>query len=329
MTVTPLSLSSSRCATLGKGAVRAGQVVVLRALEPGARAALRRVADDVRREVAVGVLAEVERLASDLPLHVRREQDAAVRGVDLSAVDGELRHARDRVVLPVGESGDRPRLPVRRRHDQRREQDDRRDGEARDLRVHVTPRSVFARLETQHQPGEQDEVRDDARAAVADERERDAGQRDDPQDAADDDERLQRERERQPGREQLREAVLGEQRDPEAARDEEHVDEQQRRRADQAELLRERGVDEVGVHERDQRVAVGRRERALAEAGAAELPVRDRVERLHELVALRSPGAARARRSARSRRDASSKGPSRSSRARARAPRSCRRPPTR
>ena len=40
------------------------------------------------------------------------------------------------------------------------------------------------------------------------------------------------------------------------------------------------------VHERDQRAAVGRRERALAEAGAGEAAVRDRVERAHELVAL-------------------------------------------
>ena len=68
-----------------------------------------------------------------------------------------------------------------------------------------------------------------------------------PQDAADDDERLQREAESEPDGEQLREAVLGQQRDPEAAQAEEHVDEQQRRRADEPELLGERGVDEVGV----------------------------------------------------------------------------------
>ena len=76
-----------------------------------------------------------------------------------------------------------------------------------------------------------------------------------PQHAADDDEGLQREAEREPGGEQLREAVVGLQRDPHPARDEEHVDEQQRGRADEAELLRDRGVDEVGVQVRDQRVA--------------------------------------------------------------------------
>ena len=119
---------------------------------------------------------------------------------------------------------------------------------------------------------EQDEVGDDARPAVADERERDPGQRDDPQDAADDDERLQREAEREPEREQLREAVLGEHRDPESAQAEEHVDEQQRRRADQPELLGERRVDEVGVQVRDQVVPVRGREDALAEPLAAKPP---------------------------------------------------------
>ena len=48
----------------GDRAVRAGEVVVLGALDPGARAVPRRVADDVRREVAVGVLAEVVGLAA-------------------------------------------------------------------------------------------------------------------------------------------------------------------------------------------------------------------------------------------------------------------------
>ena len=84
---------------------------------------------------------------------------------------------------------------------------------------------------------EQDEVGDDARPAVADEGERDPGQRDDPQDAADDDERLQREAEREADREQLREAVLGQHRDPESAQAEDHVDEEDRGRADEPELL--------------------------------------------------------------------------------------------
>ena len=85
----------------------------------------------------------------------------------------------------------------------------------------------------------------------------------DAQDAADDDERLQREAERQPGGEQLREAVLRQQRDAHAAHDEDHVDEQQRGGADQPELLRERGVDEVGVEVGDELRAVDRGERPL------------------------------------------------------------------
>ena len=60
---------------------------------------------------------------------------------------------------------------------------------------------------------------DDRRAAVGDERQRDARQRHDPEDAADDDERLEGEPEGEPGREELREAVLGDQGDPHPAGD--------------------------------------------------------------------------------------------------------------
>ena len=110
------------------------------------------------------------------------------------------------------------------------------------------------------------------------------GQRDDAQDAADDDEGLQREAEREAGREQLREAVLRLQRDAHAADDEDHEDEEQRGRADQAELLRDRGEDEVGAEVRDELRAVDRGERALTEPGSPEAAVRDRVEALDELV---------------------------------------------
>src|SRR5207248_1199645 len=54
--------------------VRAGQVVVVRALQAGLRAALSRVADDLRRERAGRVAAEVERPAVDALADVRREQ---------------------------------------------------------------------------------------------------------------------------------------------------------------------------------------------------------------------------------------------------------------
>jgi hypothetical protein len=72
----------------------------------------------------------------------------------------------------------------------------------------------------EQQAGEHEEVRDHRRAAVGDERQRDPRQRNQPEDTADDDEGLKREGERQPGREQLREAVVGEHRDLEASCDE-------------------------------------------------------------------------------------------------------------
>ena len=56
--------------------------------------------------------------------------------------------------------------------------DDERDlGDLRRfMRLRVRP------VGDEQQPGEQEEVRDDRRAAVGDERQRDPGQRDDPQD---------------------------------------------------------------------------------------------------------------------------------------------------
>src|SRR5688572_5227180 len=64
------------------------------------------------------------------------------------------------------------------------------------------------------QEPDEDEVGHDARTAVGDEGQRDPGQRDQPRDAADDDERLDRERRAEPDGEQLREAVCRHHRDP-------------------------------------------------------------------------------------------------------------------
>ena len=137
----------------------------------------------------------------------------------------------------------------------------------------------------EQQPRQHDEVRDDARTAVADERQRDPGQRDHPQHAADDDERLQGEAEREAHGEELREAVLGENRRPEAAQAEHHEDEQEGGDAHEAQLLGERGEDEVRVEVRDVRHALGACERPPAQPGAAEAPVPDRIERLRGLIA--------------------------------------------
>src|SRR5206468_5044818 len=105
--------------------------------------ALRRVADDLSREPARRVAPEVERLAALLHADAAGEQGLAVRRVDEPAPDLELRDALDRVVLARREPGGGPGLPVRRRHDQRGEQEERGERDDGDLPVHVT--SEFAR----------------------------------------------------------------------------------------------------------------------------------------------------------------------------------------
>ena len=119
--------------------VRAGQEVVLGLLEPGPRANLGRVADDVGREAALRVLAEVERLPAGAAPVVVGQDRVPVTGDDRAALDRELGDALDRVVLPVGQAVRRPRLPVRRPDDQGREQDEPDDRDARDLAVHSCP----------------------------------------------------------------------------------------------------------------------------------------------------------------------------------------------
>ena len=129
--------------------VGAGQIVVLRGLEPGAGAGLGRVADDVREQPVLRVTPEVERLARHASLAVGG-QDRAVGGADQPALDRELRHPLDLVVLPVGEPGGRPGLPVGRCDDQRGHEAEADEREAGDLAVHA--RSALARLETSRRP---------------------------------------------------------------------------------------------------------------------------------------------------------------------------------
>ena len=156
-------------------------------------------------------------------------------------LDRELRDPLDLVVLAVGEVAGRPGLPVGRCDHERHDQAEPGEREPRDLPVHARPLRLRVRaVRDEQEQRQQDEVRDDARAPVGDEGQRDPGQGNHPQDAADDDERLEREAERQSRGEQLREAVVGHQRHPHPARDEEHEDEQQAGGADEAELLRDR-----------------------------------------------------------------------------------------
>ena len=109
--------------------VRRGQVRVLLTLDPGARPALRRVADDLRGEAVRRVAAEVERAARALLPHVLGQQQLAAGRVDQPALDAELRDTLDRVVLLRRECRRLPRLPVGGRDDQRREQ---QEGDHRD-----------------------------------------------------------------------------------------------------------------------------------------------------------------------------------------------------
>ena len=146
--VAPFALSTKVSSTVERFAFWPGQVVVHRALEPGAEARLRRVADDVGGEPALRVDAEVERAAALLLLPVRRPDGPVA--ADLATVDRELRDPLDLVVLPVGEVAGRPRLPVGRRDDERDDHADAGEREPRDLLVHGRPRDacMFARLET-------------------------------------------------------------------------------------------------------------------------------------------------------------------------------------
>ena len=114
------------------------------------------------------------------------------------------------------------------------------------------------------QQGDERPVREQRGAAVGQERHGQAGERDDPGDAADDDEALQGDGERQAGGEQLAEAVADAERGAQAALDEQDVEHQQREEPDQAELLAEARDDEVGLGE------VGEVGAAAAQAGAEQ-----------------------------------------------------------
>ena len=125
--------------------VGGGQVVVERSLEPRARPSDGRVADDVRREGAVRIAAEVERLAVDDALAVPRQAPPWVEREDEAAVDRELGDAPNRVVLPRGETGGGPGLPVRRHDDERADEPEGDVREPHDLAVH---RGAFALFDT-------------------------------------------------------------------------------------------------------------------------------------------------------------------------------------
>ena len=93
-----------------------------------------------------------------------------------------------------------------------------------------------------------------------------------------DDEQLERDEERQPGREQLAERVAHRQRRAEPACHEQHVQHEDRAHAEQPDLLAEGGDDEVGVRQRNEfRVPA-------AEAGAEDAAGAEPEQRLPQLV---------------------------------------------
>src|SRR5665647_2439916 len=92
-------------------------------------------------------------------------------------------------------------------------------------------------------------VRHHRRAALRHEWRSQASERKQPGDPADDREDLEREHERQPGREQLAERLRTAQGRPQAARDDDAVDEDHRHQPHDAELLADRRGDEVTLRE--------------------------------------------------------------------------------
>ena len=138
----PAELAELLLERVGEVRVRARQVVVQCLLESRRRAGLGRITDHLRREVPCRVAPREDRKPVLAVPAVRREHVAP--GEYLAAVDREPRDELDRVVLLVGEVADRPRLPVRRRDDERREQDERGDRDVEELLVHAAASCRFA-----------------------------------------------------------------------------------------------------------------------------------------------------------------------------------------
>ena len=129
-----------------------------------------------------------------------------------------------------------------------------------------------------HEQADDDPVADHRRAALRHERGRQAGQRQQPGDAADDREDLQGEGERQAGGQQLAEGLAALQRGAQAARHEQPVDQDHGHQPGHAELLADRRGDEVAPGQRRQARA------AEPEAGAEQAAVREPELRADHLV---------------------------------------------
>ncbi len=140
--------------------------------------------------------------------------------------------------------------------------------------------STGRRVRQADQEREQHVVGDERRAAVADERQRDAGERHHLDDAADDDESLDADDRGEADGEQLLEGPVGAQGDAQAGTDDQDERHQHGGRADEAPLLADGGEDEVVLRLGDLTGV------AASEAGAGQPAVGETVERLDDLVAL-------------------------------------------
>jgi hypothetical protein len=119
--------------------VRAGQVVVLRLLEPAAVGGRGRVPGDLREDRPVGVAPHVDAApVSRLARHALR-QHLAVRGEDPPSVDRLLAHDLVQIVLAGCERRRGPQLPIGREAEQQHEAGRDHDEEADELPVHQRP----------------------------------------------------------------------------------------------------------------------------------------------------------------------------------------------
>ncbi len=129
------------------------------------------------------------------------------------------------------------------------------------------------------QQAQQHEVRDDRGSAVAHERQRHAGERDEPGHASDDDERLQPDRRGQSGGGERGHVGAGARCRREPAQTEHGVGDDERGAAQKPDLLADRREDEVGLDRGD---ATGE---SPSDAHSRHATGSEREERLHELVA--------------------------------------------
>ena len=144
------------------------------------------------------------------------------------------------------------------------------------------------RLDAAVRQGEQqpddERVREQRRAAVRDERQRDARQRHELEVARRDDERLDADHEAETRGEQRPEVVGRRGRDAQAALDHHEVEPEDRQHPDQPQLLAQRGEREVGVDRGNRHLPADHRQ-AAAEPRADQAAARERVQRLDHLVA--------------------------------------------